>query len=309
MCWSSVWNACDPASEGGMRSDMAYRPAMGFLAHSIVHSAFILVRSCWWSFAMVVVSVAGLSSVASFANSSALSFPSMFMCPGTHDTSIFAPRFSSRNDIATSANHCDMCWLGPGFSSVIASTEDVLSANSMIVDCLLSASGSSRWSLTAASSPLSSANISASYTSANLPIPLFLFLLSIPFQYITHPAPVQFSCSTSFIDLLVYVIIYSFFCDICDSLVQCVSAASPFVVPLQVGFVVSLVVYRFSFASFRQGGIVCNGRIFSIFSGISFVISCTVNSLNLLGMPGFLFVGFMGRGGVGTVRLLFLLRS
>ena len=74
-----------------MRSDMAYRPAMGFLAHSIVHSAFILARSCRWSFAMVVVSVAGSSSVASFANSSALSFPSMFMCPGTHDTSIFAP--------------------------------------------------------------------------------------------------------------------------------------------------------------------------------------------------------------------------
>ena len=141
-----------------MRSDMAYCPAMGFLAHSIVHSVFILARSCRWSFAMVVVSVAGSSSVASFANSSALSFPSISMCPGTHDTSIFALRFSSRNDIAASANRCDICWLGPGFSSVIASTEDVLSANSMIVDRLLSASSSSRWSSTAASSPLSSAN-------------------------------------------------------------------------------------------------------------------------------------------------------
>ena len=248
-----------------MWSNMVYHPAMGFLAHSIVHSAFILARSCQWSFAMVVVSVAGSSSVASFANSSALLFPSMFMCPGTHDTSIFAPQFSSRNDIAASMNRCDICWLGPGFSSVITSTEDVLSANSMIINHLLSASGSSRWSSTAASSPLSSANISASYTSANLPIPSFLFLLSIPFQYITHPAPVRFSCSTSFIDPSVYVIIYSFFCDICDSLVQCALAASPFVVPLRAGFVVSLVAYRFSFASFRQGGIVCDGRIFLYF--------------------------------------------
>ena len=51
-----------------MRSDMAYRPAMGFLAHSMVHSDFILARSCRWSFAMVVVSVAGSNSVAPFAN-------------------------------------------------------------------------------------------------------------------------------------------------------------------------------------------------------------------------------------------------
>ena len=190
MCQSSVQNACDPASEGGMQSNMAYHPAMGFLAHLIVHSAFILACSCRWSFVMVVVSVAGLSLVASFANSSVLSFPSMFMCPGTHDTSIFAPQFSSRNDIAASANHCDICWLGPGFSSIITLTEDVLSANSMIIDHLLSTSSISHWSSTAASSPLSSANISASYTSVNLPIPSFLLLLSIPFQYITHPAPV-----------------------------------------------------------------------------------------------------------------------
>ena len=67
-------------------------------------------------------------------------------------------------------------------------------------------------------------------------------------------------------------------------------------VPLRAGFVVNLVAYRFSFASFRQGEIVCDGIIFSIFSGISLVISCTVDSLNLLGMPGFLLVGFMGSG-------------
>ena len=150
-----------------MQSDMVYHPAMGFLAHSIVHSVFILVHSCQWSFAMVVVSVAGLSSVASFANSSALSFPSISMCPGTHKTSIFALQFLLRNDITTSVNCCDICWLGPGFSSNIASIEDVLLVNSMIVDHLLSASSSSHWSSTAASSPLSSASISASYTSAN----------------------------------------------------------------------------------------------------------------------------------------------
>ena len=50
-----------------MQSDMVYHPAMGFLAHSIVHSVFILVHSCQWSFTMVVVSVASSSSVASFA--------------------------------------------------------------------------------------------------------------------------------------------------------------------------------------------------------------------------------------------------
>ena len=51
-----------------------------------------------------------------------------------HETAMFALRFSSRNDIAVSTNPCAICWLGPGFSSVIASTEDVLSANSMIID-------------------------------------------------------------------------------------------------------------------------------------------------------------------------------
>ena len=52
MHWSSVQNACEPASEGGMQSDMAYCPAMGFLAHSMVHSVFIFAHSCQWSFAI-----------------------------------------------------------------------------------------------------------------------------------------------------------------------------------------------------------------------------------------------------------------
>ena len=211
MCRSSVWNVCEPTHKGGMRSDMAYRPAMGFLAHLMVHSVFILACSCRWSFTMVVVSVAGLSSVASFANLSALSFPSVPMCPGTHGTSMLALWFLLRNDIAASMNSCDICWLSPGFSSIIASTEDVLSANSTILNHLLSNSSVSCWKSIAASSPLSSASISASYTSAYLPIPLLPLLLSIPCQYITHPTPIQFSCSIPFIDLSVYVIIYFFF--------------------------------------------------------------------------------------------------
>ena len=164
----------------------------------MVHSVFSLARSCRWSFVMLVVSVAGLSSVTSFANSSALSFLSIPMCPGTHEISMFALWFSLRNGIAASTNPCDICWLGPGFSSVIASTDDVLSANSMIVDCLLSNSGVSCRKSIAASSPLNSANISASYTSANLPLPLLDPLYSFPVYY--PSTPVRFSCSISFID-------------------------------------------------------------------------------------------------------------
>ena len=52
-----------------------------------------------------------------------------------------------------------------------------------------------------------------------------------------------------------------------------------------------------------------DGTFFSIYSGISFVISCTVDSLNWFGMPTFLLAGLMGRGGVTTVHLLFPLRS
>ena len=69
-------------------------------------------------------------------------------------------------------------------------------------------------------------------------------------------------------------------------------------IPLWAGFVVSLVAYRVSFASVRHSGSVCFGMIFSMFPGISLVISCIVDSLNLLGMPGFLLAGFMGRVGV-----------
>ncbi len=41
----------------------------------------------------------------------------------------------------------------------------------------------------------------------------------------------------------------------------------------------------------------CVDVIFSVFLSMSFVISCIVDSLNLFGMPGFLLVGTMGRGG------------
>ena len=44
---------------------------------------------------MVVVSVTSLSSVTSFANSSALSFPSIPMCPGTHETSTVTQKTGS----------------------------------------------------------------------------------------------------------------------------------------------------------------------------------------------------------------------
>lgn len=52
-------------------------------------------------------------------------------------------------------------------------------------------------------------------------------------------------------------------------LVRWSSPASPFVVTLRAESVVSLVAYHFSFVSFRRGGIVCDSKIFSIFSGIS----------------------------------------
>jgi hypothetical protein len=214
---------------------MAYRPVMGFLAHSLILSFFSLSCICRCSFAIVVISVIGSSSVASFASSSALSFPSIPICPGTHVTSIFAPPFSSRNVVAVSTNFCDNSWLGPGFPFVIALAADMLSANSMIVGYPLLVSGVFCWKAIVASSPLSNASISASYTSADLPIPSFPLPLSSPFRYTTHPAPVHFSCSLSFIDPSVYVIMYSFSCEICVILVQCSSAASPFVRPLRAG--------------------------------------------------------------------------
>ena len=39
---------------------------------------------------------------------SALSFPSISICPGAHETSIFALQFLSRNDNAASMNPCDI---------------------------------------------------------------------------------------------------------------------------------------------------------------------------------------------------------
>ena len=79
LCQLSVQNACGPAKEGGMQSAMAYQPIGGLFAHSLIHLVFILLHSCWRGFTMVVVSVVGLSSVASFAIVSALSFPSIPM--------------------------------------------------------------------------------------------------------------------------------------------------------------------------------------------------------------------------------------
>ena len=59
---------------------------------------------------------------------------------------------------------------------------------------------------------------------------------------------------------------------------------------------------------FARVGLCAMVYFFSIFPGISFVISCTVDSLSLFGMPGFLLAGPMGRDGAAAVRLLFPLR-
>lgn len=80
----------------------------------------------------------------------------------------------------------------------------------------------------------------------------------------------------------------------------CSLAASPFGRPLRAGFVVSLVAYRLSV---RQGGSVCAGATFSVFLGIPFMFLCMVDSLDMLGMPGFLLVGLTGRGGDTALRL------
>ena len=91
----------------------------------------------------MVVSVIGSRSVASFAISSALLFPSISMCPGTHDTSIVARLFVSRNLMAVSTNLCEVSWLDPGASFIIAVTDAVLSANRTILVHLLFTSGAS----------------------------------------------------------------------------------------------------------------------------------------------------------------------
>ena len=173
---------CDPVREGGIWSAIAYRPVISLAAHSPVHSIFRFSHICLWSFASVMVSVVSSRSVASFAILSALSFPSISMCPGTHDTSIIAHLFLSRKVIVVSTNFCDVCWLKPGASFVIAVIDMVLSTNNMILVHFLFIHSVSCWGLIADSSPLSSASISASYTSASLPIPSLLHLLSTPFQ-------------------------------------------------------------------------------------------------------------------------------
>jgi hypothetical protein len=53
----------------------------------------------------------------------------------------------------------------------------------------------------------------------------------------------------------------------------------------------------------------CDSVIFSIFTGISLVILCIADSLNLFGIPGLLLVGFVGRNGGVVVRLLFSIHS
>ena len=115
--------------------------------------------------------MAGLRSVASFAISSTLSFPSIPMCPGTHDTLIVACLFLSRKLIAVSTNFCETCWLDPGDFFVIAETEAVLSTNSTILLRFSFAPGVSCWNSIAVSKPLSSASISALYTLASVPFP------------------------------------------------------------------------------------------------------------------------------------------
>ena len=74
-----------------------------------------------WSAVIVVVSVAGSRSVPP-------SFPSMLMCHGTHDTSMFAFVFFSGKVVAVSTNFCNFRWFNPGSSFVIEASEDVLSA-------------------------------------------------------------------------------------------------------------------------------------------------------------------------------------
>jgi len=70
-----------------MQSPMAYCPVVGFLAQLVTQSTFMLLHSGQWRFAILVVSVLGPSSVASFAISIVLSFPAVPMGPGTNSTS------------------------------------------------------------------------------------------------------------------------------------------------------------------------------------------------------------------------------
>ena len=72
-----------------------------------------------------------------------------------------ASLFLLRKGVAASTNFCDVYWLDPGFSLVIAVTKGVLSTNSIILACILFSSGITCWSTIAVSSPLKSASISA----------------------------------------------------------------------------------------------------------------------------------------------------
>jgi len=60
--------------------------------------------------AILPLSMAGSSSVPSFAISSVLLFPAIPMCPGTHATSICASLFLSRKCVTASTNVCDVRW-------------------------------------------------------------------------------------------------------------------------------------------------------------------------------------------------------
>ena len=62
-------NACDPVKDGGMRSATAYRPVIGLLAHSLTPFSFMLLSVGIGL--LMLWCLAGLSSVASFAISSA----------------------------------------------------------------------------------------------------------------------------------------------------------------------------------------------------------------------------------------------
>ena len=84
------------------------------------------------------------------------------MCPGARATSICASLFLSRKCVAASTNVCDVRWLDPGFSLVIAETEDVLAANSTTLPYILFSCGVACWNAIAVSSPLKSPIISAS---------------------------------------------------------------------------------------------------------------------------------------------------
>ena len=136
-----------------MSSNLLWRIVLSsvFFAHSVTHSTFTLSPSCQWGFGIEVVPVADSSLVDPIAISSAPSFPSMSMCPGTHDTSGSTLMFSSRRVVAISTNLCDICWLDPGLSFVIGATEDMLSANSTIPDRFLFFSGIACWNSIAGS--------------------------------------------------------------------------------------------------------------------------------------------------------------